>query len=156
MTEINKFDQDFIKRTKQNLEDYKGDYEFTQLINSCLGLIILPFEKSRRNNNSEIWNDSIDNVRSEIDFDLQIFDPKEYDSKKKINKPCEKNFKTFIKKLRNCIAHQRIEPINESGKLVRIKFETEDQDMKVIFDQEQLKNLCFYICDKHLGILRNK
>lgn len=47
------FDIKFIERTKKNLEDFNGDNNFTNLINSLVGLIFIPHEynnKGRRKN----------------------------------------------------------------------------------------------------------
>lgn len=44
MSEYNDFPKDFIERTKVNIDKYTGDYEITNLINNCLGLIIIPNE----------------------------------------------------------------------------------------------------------------
>lgn len=38
------FSRDSIKRTKINIQEYQGKYEVTHLINSCLGLIVIPKE----------------------------------------------------------------------------------------------------------------
>jgi len=43
------FPRDFIDRSKKNVEDYRGEYEVTNLINNCLGLIIIPKEILRNN-----------------------------------------------------------------------------------------------------------
>lgn len=44
MSEYTNFLEDFLVRTKGNLNNYKGGCEITNLINSCLGLIIIPNE----------------------------------------------------------------------------------------------------------------
>lgn len=41
---ITNFDISFIERTKSNLEDYKGEFDFTMLLNSLFGLIVVPKE----------------------------------------------------------------------------------------------------------------
>lgn len=45
MSEYTIFPIDFINRTRENLEKYSGKYEVTNLINCCLGLIIIPKQK---------------------------------------------------------------------------------------------------------------
>ncbi|MBK5723153.1 hypothetical protein JGH11_20005 [Dysgonomonas sp. Marseille-P4677] len=42
MSEYTNFPKDFIERTKENLKNFVGDHDVTNLINSCLGLIIIP------------------------------------------------------------------------------------------------------------------
>lgn len=39
------FDISFIKRTSRNLKNYKGHFEFTMLLNSLLGLVVVPHER---------------------------------------------------------------------------------------------------------------
>lgn len=54
---IENFDISFIKRTSENLTNYKGDYEFTMLLNSLLGLIVVPNEsKDGRKFNFDFWS----------------------------------------------------------------------------------------------------
>ena len=61
------FIRDFIKRTKENYEKVKdGPYEVTQLINSALGLLIIPKEyenekeKGKKGNKIKISDDFVD------------------------------------------------------------------------------------------------
>ncbi|WP_407932416.1 HEPN family nuclease [Dysgonomonas sp. PH5-45] len=44
MSEYTNFPKDFLVRTKDNLNNYEGDYAVTNLINSYLWLIIIPDE----------------------------------------------------------------------------------------------------------------
>lgn len=44
------FYREFVKRTKEELEKYKGDREFTMLLNFTLGLLLVPFEKRKSEN----------------------------------------------------------------------------------------------------------
>lgn len=41
---ITNFDISFIERTKSNLDEYRGKYEFTMLLNSLFGMIVVPKE----------------------------------------------------------------------------------------------------------------
>ncbi len=38
------FEYDFIKRTLADIERYQGEYEVTALLNSCVGLLVIPKE----------------------------------------------------------------------------------------------------------------
>ncbi|MBW7990977.1 MAG: hypothetical protein FVQ84_13305 [Planctomycetes bacterium] len=49
MSEYRDFPRDFIDRSKANVENYSGEYEITNLINNCLGLVIIPKEKLAEN-----------------------------------------------------------------------------------------------------------
>ena len=42
MSEWEDFPRDFLRRTMMNVESYRGKYEVTNLINNCLGLIVIP------------------------------------------------------------------------------------------------------------------
>ena len=42
MSEWQDFPIDFLRRTMANVENYTGEYEVTNLINNCLGLIVIP------------------------------------------------------------------------------------------------------------------
>lgn len=44
MSTYSQFPKDFITRTKKDINSYSKDYDVTNLINSCLGLIIIPKE----------------------------------------------------------------------------------------------------------------
>ncbi len=49
MSEYTDFPRDFIDRSKANVENYIGEYEITNLINNCLGLVIIPQQILARN-----------------------------------------------------------------------------------------------------------
>ena len=42
------FDIKFIERTRQNLEEFKGTNNFTNLINNLIGLIFIPHEYNNK------------------------------------------------------------------------------------------------------------
>lgn len=42
MTAWQDFPRDFLRNTMRNVESYQGEYEVTNLINNCLGLIVIP------------------------------------------------------------------------------------------------------------------
>lgn len=44
MATYSQFPRDFITRTKEDIRNYSGQYNVTNLINSCLGLIVIPKE----------------------------------------------------------------------------------------------------------------
>jgi hypothetical protein len=44
MAVYEKFPKSFIERTQDDIEAYEGQYNVTNLINSCLGLIVIPKE----------------------------------------------------------------------------------------------------------------
>ena len=96
------FAKDFAERTLKNLINYSGEYEVTQLINSAIGLLMIPKE--------EFFNEIIDNIiscqllkkmREAIDFD-------EITSKNKKN-----SLKNIVIHIRNGIAHGHMKFISE-------------------------------------------
>lgn len=56
MSEYKDFPRDFVNRSKANVENYCGEYEITNLINNCLGLIIIPKETLSKNIPEYIFN----------------------------------------------------------------------------------------------------
>ena len=92
------FNKDFIERTIDIINDYKGDYDATLYINCCIGLICLPNAKYLYNapihdfNNGSIYGISMQKI-------AMCKNSKGKDSY---------TFKTFIKHMRNSIAHSRV------------------------------------------------
>jgi len=78
--EYSDFPKDFIMRTQKNLKKYRGKFEVTNLINSCLGLIIIPKEQLKNNLPIYIFNDqdkktygiSKINIKYEVNGDFSL------------------------------------------------------------------------------------
>ncbi len=147
--EVQKFDIDFVKRTRKLLIEYGGEYELSNLLNCTLGLIILPYEAGNRNDLSH-WNESVLEVVERIGFNLIHFKPIK-SRKKGIIKYYPETFEILLKKIRNGLAHQRIEPLNQDGQFVGVVIQTEESDLIVEFTRQQLESFAFYICDKYLN-----
>ena len=58
---MNKFDVDFVIRTKEILEDYAGKRDLSNLLNCTLGLIILPYENVKSSTES-FWDLEIEKI----------------------------------------------------------------------------------------------
>lgn len=87
------FVKDFVSRTKANL-DYDHPYEITQLINSLVGLLILPKEKYYEN----IQNNMVEpQLLHEIQQCITV------PQKKKCN------LQYIVRRMRNAISHFHIE-----------------------------------------------
>ena len=135
--EYKNFLEDFITRTQVNLEEYHGDYEVTQLVNSLLGLVSIPesweygsldnyevdFKRYLNKENNKIFF-RIDEERSESDYELiNYLKEKEYEI-------CfvtdyidsEMKFKDFIRHFRNGVAHGYVYPSNLYGKVETVFF----------------------------------
>lgn len=90
------FIRDYIERTKLNYERLKaGPYEVTQLINSAIGLLIIPEQKLY----DKITNKMISKqLLNELIVHIQI---NTYDK--------QPNLKIIARHLRNSVAHARLE-----------------------------------------------
>ena len=135
MTQIRNFDKSFVRRTKANLKDYRGEYDMCNLLNCTLGLIVLPYELANRGrafNRNPVWNRDINTIR-QLQFNYLYFNPQGFDNRRNVI-TLPSTLKNFLNKLRNGIAHQRISPINN----FRINPLTEKQELK--FDEVQIQN----------------
>ena len=89
------FLKDFVLRTKANISMCQSPYEVTQLVNSLIGLLILPKEQYYQNIQDDMINSQLlTTIKQKIT----------------INSP-EKNYnlKQIVRRLRNAIAHFNIE-----------------------------------------------
>ena len=89
------FIKDFISRTKRNIDQGRHPFEVTQLINSLVGLLILPKER---------YYDSIRNnmVNAQLLRTMQ-----EYVTKGKTGKTC--SLQQIVRHMRNSVSHFHIE-----------------------------------------------
>ena len=103
--EYTDFKKDFPKRTINILNDYKGEYDVTFLLNCLLALLVLPKEK--------FYN----NIPEEIQRDWGL-------TKEHIKKmPCEScgyKLRKIVRHIRNAIVHMRIETTNNDNKNIEI------------------------------------
>ena len=111
MSEYSKeFVKDIARRTNENLKNYHGTYDVTQLINSAIGLLIIPHEKYyARIDNSFISSQMLSDMRKSI---RQNTYPEEADNIE---------LRDMVKHLRNGIAHSRIYFNSNNGKLCDIQ-----------------------------------
>lgn len=140
------FDQEFLTRTKNILEEYNGPYEFTLLLNCTLSLICLPVEVLKKDNfgkpNLEIVTQIADELRSILHKE-------------------EKNDLALLKCLRNGIAHLKIIFINSNNKLERVIINggttIDDNNYNLIFKfkQKQLKDFALSITNLFLEYSKN-
>ncbi len=67
-----------------------------------------------------------------------------------------KTLKVLLNKIRNGLAHQHIEPINENGNfvgvIIRNYFDDAKvhKDLEVYFSQQELKEFALFIADEYL------
>lgn len=155
MVEIMKFETEFVNRTINILEKYKGPYSFSNLINCTLGLIILPYENIT---STDIWEKEVNELDFLIGIDIKMFEPI-----KKILNGTQIYYKrtlfTFLRKFRNGLAHQNIIPINKNGKLNQVeifnKYSTVT-DLRVLFTEDQLRTFALGIAKVYLDEIDNQ
>jgi len=170
MSAIENYRIDFIKRTKEILEGgYKDfeekDREVTFLLNCLLGLIVAVSENEKREN--KIFKGNIDNSFLELIPESIGFIEKGQDENDLANKDLtildvvvshrtdlkRKKQLWFINKIRNCIAHQNVQGVNENGKWIGVRLWNENASMKdfeIILTVEETKNLAIALANKYL------
>ncbi len=149
------FEIEFVKRTKEILMQYDGTRDMSILINCTLGLIILPYEKMRENPPS-LWDIELDKISNHPCFKLMFFKPIKGIKKSQV-RYYPKTMAVLLRKIRNGLAHQHIEPVNEEGKfagaIIRNYFEQGDQqklDLEIHFSQQELKEFALFIANEYL------
>lgn len=107
-----KFKRDFIIRTKENLLKIteQNGYEVTQLINSSVGMLIVPEQKFYNEIDNSFVNEA---TLNEINLCI--------DSKNKMS------LKEIVRHLRNSISHSRIKFENDNGEISKIFFEDSNE-----------------------------
>ena len=153
--EIKKFEIEFVQRTKSLLTDYQGPWDMSNLINCTLGLIILPYETIKGKPSLSFWDTELAKIPNLPPFRLSIFKPIKSIKKSKVTY-YSKTLKVLLQKIRNGLAHQRIEPVNQDGKfagvIMRNYFDDAQTrpDLEVQFSQQELKDFALFIADEYL------
>lgn len=171
MTAIEKYKIDIVKRTKEILdENYKSfeekDREVTLLLNCLLGLIVAISENEKRK--KKVFKDNIDDyflslIPDKVGFvesnrvgdDLTDANIKQLNVKVGHKEDLKgKSQLWFINRIRNGIAHQNIEGINENDKWIGVRLWNTNasiKDFEIIFTIEELKNLATTLSGKYLN-----
>ena len=133
MTEYTNFTKDFVNRTQDILNNYYGKYEVTNLINCCLGLIIIP----KQNIGIKFPNYTFDNSNKRFGI-----------SKKNIIFEESYNFSlsNILRHIRNGIAHGRIDQKTIKNKIVGLRIHDKqnsdsNENFAIQFTIEELKFL---------------
>jgi len=141
------YDIELIRRTKDLIIGYKGVYNLTLLMNALLSLIVLPSESNKlrriRFLNTNI-ND-IDELKEIINSNEFYFDSRgrNYD------------LKNLLGRIRNGIAHQRIETITTKDKWTGVIIQDVDPRTQLIglnltLTTKQLREFALFIASKYL------
>jgi hypothetical protein len=140
------YEIEFITRTRKIINDYnkrKNGYKLTLLLNCLVGLIILPDQRTEYGK-PPLWEIEIDQIPI---FQNAKISPKWSNNNKH-------TLEQFIRKLRNGIAHQNIEPINRNNHFVGVKIWNVNQqniiDCEVKFDRHTLHEFASFIADQYL------
>ncbi len=156
-----KFDIEFIKRTTSVIEEYDGKFNVTLLVNCLLGLLILPHEYYNKKNYSFLEEDieKIPEIKNIIVPEKLTFNP----TKKKNGEivPDRKSLKILLNKIRNGIAHQNIEAINQDDNWSGVSIwncyplKSNNIDMKIELTSRELKDFALFISNKYIEYVEN-
>lgn len=131
MTEYKVFVKDFVERTLHNLEflekKHKSGqyevYEFTQLVNSLLGLLVIPQQlKGSQIDNKFIDNQILKKLQGAITKDEYALVGPPHDS-----------FEQILYHMRNAIAHGKLKMGAIDGDISTIEFKDRNKRTKQLF-----------------------
>ncbi len=172
MSSIENYPIQFIKRTREILSShYKSfeekDREATFLLNCLLGLIITVSENEQKK--STVFKGTIDEeflklIPNKIGFVLKNNSENNVDltevseMSEGIGHKDDLNGRSqlwFINKIRNGIAHQHIEGVNEDGKWIGVRLWNANnhasKDFEIVFSIDELKHFAITLSDKYLN-----
>jgi|SRR5690554_1863949 len=142
-----KYDIELIKRTKNLIKDYKGKYNLTLLMNGILSLIVLPQQYNSRIRRLNFMNQDLNQIP---DIDYILNSPNFHFDRRNFNN----DLKNLLNRIRNGIAHQRIEAISEENKWKGVIIEDYDRNDNIGLHLElktsELRKFAFFIADKYL------
>ena len=158
MSEIVHYEVEFVRRTKENLQNYHGENKLTNAINCALGLIILPNEIIRERPRP-IWDTDISQIRELSTIKPQMFTPIQRIRRNGVIDYYPTSLKVLLKKIRDGLAHQHIEPVNNNGKFTGIVIRNyfppgrNHQDLEIEFSRRELENFAFFIADMYIDTM---
>jgi hypothetical protein len=155
--QITRFEVEFVERTQRILIEYSGEYKLTNLLNCMIGLIVLPNERAQ-NDFPTLWERDIKDIPIYSDLKINIFNPiRGKDRNTGVIDYYPTTLKVFLRKLRNSIAHQNIEPINEGGLFVGAVFRNKIfgvADFESEFRRRELEAFANFIANQYLHHIR--
>lgn len=143
MSEWQDFPQAFLRRTMMNVESYRGKYEVTNLINNCLGLIVIPNDhllemlpKYTFNANDKRFGIMKRNIRYEYKEDYEL--------------------QNIVQHVRNGLSHGHIEQQSAEGEIVGLRIfdkrnKTSPENFSVVMSIDELKLFAFSLANAFLG-----
>jgi hypothetical protein len=168
---IKAFDRTFVERTKEILKSYTGERDFTLLINTMIGLLILPNEHYEKNKkpffncllNKKITDcDRIKSIFTERIIKIEDENGREKDIQKCIfkknsgdtKKASELPLYELLKKMRNAFAHFNVVPIKDGnrwdGIIIKNVNKNKITTMELYISQEELYIFVDYVIGKYL------
>ncbi len=148
------FKIDFVERSLENLEKYRGEYEVTNLINYCLSLIVLPKEVCYDEISKKYYNKKIKDVDG-LNFSFRG----SFKSKGNEIEIKDMYVNSFLRNLRNGVAHCNITLLGDKydcgKKISSIKIGDKNDDFKCEIEIEDFKSLVVFIAKEYLEIYKN-
>ena len=111
---LDDFENQFMIRTLEIIKEYDGKYDATILVNCLLGLLVVPREKSYE----RIPNDPIADIYK---WGIPIESIISY-GKCSCGDAHPKTLRQLVRSLRNSVAHFKLTPINDNGKVAGFLF----------------------------------
>ncbi len=145
MATYSEFPSDFIKRTKEDIKTYSKEYDVTNLINSCLGLIVIPKELKIQKLPNYKFND----------------ENKKYGVTKASIELCkDENYSlnNVVRHIRNGISHGLIDFESSSGSTIDFiiisdrRCEEAPINFTMKFSTEEFKTFALKVADEFLKI----
>ncbi len=131
MSYLDNFEHDFMRRTLKIVQDYKGDYDATILVNCLLGLLVVPKERFLK----AIPEDPLSELSKWGIDPSSILD----DGKPRPANPQPNTIRGLVYNLRNSVAHFRLEPIPRTGEVHSFDFTT-DSEFHAIIKLDDMRN----------------
>ena len=154
---VGQYDREIIRRTKELIESYEGEFSITLFMNSLLSLIVLPKEYSKKRNMAFLKElitdvDVLKKVISKKDF---FFNEGEINIAGQPNVPNPRDLDNLLRKIRNGISHQHITPVSsKSNKWTGVIFKdynsNHTQGLHIEFTIAELKEFALFIANSYL------
>lgn len=109
------FAKSFMRRTLEIVEGYQGPYDATLLVNCLLGLLIVPKESLIET----VPPDPFDKLS---DWGIEPTSISNF-GKCDYGHAHKPNLRQFVRRLRNAVAHFKIDPVHRNAEVVAFKFE---------------------------------
>ena len=148
-----KFDIQFIERTRKIIDGYKGTYNITLLLNCLLGLIVLPSEFYKRKARTFFDADIADIPELNDLVNGITFNPTKRQNGNWVAD--RKNLRNLVKKVRNGVSHQQIECIDDNGKWDKVvikdfnSYNQNNLELEVSWTPKQLKEFALFVADNY-------